>query len=830
MAGRKQDEDRSGQQESEGQYRAMFELVGIGEAQVDPVTGRFLRVNPKMCEITAYSEEELLGMTFYELTHPDDRQESGQGLERVARGEKPGYSAEERFVRKDTRVVWVSMNVRPVRDETGRPLRLVADVQDLTERKKIEEELKSSRDQLEVILSGVADGITAQDSTGRLIYANETAARIVGYPSALALLEASVREVMQKFEVIDESGQPVPLERLPGRVALQGDPAPEALLRFRTVATGEERWSLVKARPVYDNEGQVRSAVNIFHDITERKQAEETQARLAALVESSEDAIIGKTLDGTITTWNKGAEKIYGYSTREAIGRSISMLVPPDLPDEIPQILSSVRRGEAIKHYETIRVSKDGRYLNISLSVSPIRDPLGNVVGASTIARDVTERKWVQEQMRAVREAERGRLARELHDEALQDLTFALAEAQSLQIISKDTELDRRLEGVVEALKRAGQGLRGAIYDLRLEENRERTLVEMFESLIELNRRLSPEREILFEVEKGFPSNPLRDEDSTELVRILQEALANARRHSEARHIRVSVGTSGGRLWTEVEDDGQGFNPTEASTIGGFGIKGMYERARVLGGDLKIESEPGKGTKVRFDVALLIDGEEPKSEEEVRVLLVEDHASFREAAASILEREPEFTIAGQAGSLAEARGLLYGIDMAIIDLGLPDGYGGELIKELRDANPQAQALVLSASLERAQIARAVEAGAAGVLHKSTGIEEVVDAVRRLRAGETLLSLEEVVELLRYAGSHREQYQEAQKAIASLTQREKEVLQALAEGLDNKGIAERLHISLETSRNHMASILTKLGVHSRLQALVFALRNGVVDIN
>ena len=830
MAGRKQDEDRSGQQESEGQYRAMFELVGIGEAQVDPVTGRFLRVNPKMCEITAYSEEELLGMTFYELTHPDDRQESGQGLERVARGEKPGYSAEERFVRKDTRVVWVSMNVRPVRDETGRPLRLVADVQDLTERKKIEEELKSSRDQLEVILSGVADGITAQDSTGRLIYANETAARIVGYPSALALLEASVREVMQKFEVIDESGQPVPLERLPGRVALQGDPAPEALLRFRTVATGEERWSLVKARPVYDNEGQVRSAVNIFHDITERKQAEETQARLAALVESSGDAIIGNSLDGTITTWNRGAEKIYGYSTREAIGRSISMLVPPDLPDEIPQILSSVRRGEAIKHYETIRVSKDGRYLNISLSVSPIRDPLGNVVGASTIARDVTERKWVQEQMRAVREAERGRLARELHDEALQDLTFALAEAQSLQIISKDTELDRRLEGVVEALKRAGQGLRGAIYDLRLEENRERTLVEMFESLIELNRRLSPEREILFEVEKGFPSNPLRDEDSTELVRILQEALANARRHSEARHIRVSVGTSGGRLWTEVEDDGQGFNPTEASTIGGFGIKGMYERARVLGGDLKIESEPGKGTKVRFDVALLIDGEEPKSEEEVRVLLVEDHASFREAAASILEREPEFTIAGQAGSLAEARGLLYGIDMAIIDLGLPDGYGGELIKELRDANPQAQALVLSASLERAQIARAVEAGAAGVLHKSTGIEEVVDAVRRLRAGETLLSLEEVVELLRYAGSHREQYQEAQKAIASLTQREKEVLQALAEGLDNKGIAERLHISLETSRNHMASILTKLGVHSRLQALVFALRNGVVDIN
>jgi DNA-binding NarL/FixJ family response regulator len=117
-----------------------------------------------------------------------------------------------------------------------------------------------------------------------------------------------------------------------------------------------------------------------------------------------------------------------------------------------------------------------------------------------------------------------------------------------------------------------------------------------------------------------------------------------------------------------------------------------------------------------------------------------------------------------------------------------------------------------------------------VLHKSAGIENVMEAVRRLRAGEALLPLEQIVELLRFAGSRREQEHEAREAIARLTPREKEVLNALADGLDGKEIAERLHISLLTERNHMSSILAKLGVHSRLQALVFALRHGVVDIS
>ncbi len=137
----------------------------------------------------------------------------------------------------------------------------------------------------------------------------------------------------------------------------------------------------------------------ILRDITERKRAEEACARLAAIVEFSDDAIIGKTLEGTITDWNRGAQKIYGYSTQEVIGKPINILVPPDRPNEIPKILERLRRGEAIDHYETVGVTKDGRRVNISLSISPIRDSSGNIVGASTIARDITERKRAEERL-----------------------------------------------------------------------------------------------------------------------------------------------------------------------------------------------------------------------------------------------------------------------------------------------------------------------------------------------------------------------------------------------------------------------------------------------
>jgi DNA-binding NarL/FixJ family response regulator len=217
----------------------------------------------------------------------------------------------------------------------------------------------------------------------------------------------------------------------------------------------------------------------------------------------------------------------------------------------------------------------------------------------------------------------------------------------------------------------------------------------------------------------------------------------------------------------------------------------------------------------------------------IRVLLVEDHASFRQALAFMLEKEPGFEVAEQVGSLAEARELdgetLENVEVAIVDLALPDGDGLDLIEDF-SSQPRTMTLVLSASLEPGRFARAVEAGASGVLHKSTPIKDIVEAVRKLRAGEALLSPAEVVEMLRLVGRERQEEHAARQAVERLTPREKEVLQALAEGLESREIAEKLNVTVETERTHMVNILHKLGVHSRLQALVFAARYGVVQIH
>jgi DNA-binding NarL/FixJ family response regulator len=173
--------------------------------------------------------------------------------------------------------------------------------------------------------------------------------------------------------------------------------------------------------------------------------------------------------------------------------------------------------------------------------------------------------------------------------------------------------------------------------------------------------------------------------------------------------------------------------------------------------------------------------------------------------------------------------MLDGIDVAIVDVALPDGDGMDLIPELRAANADAQALVLSAETGRSLTARAVQRGAAAVVSKAAHLHDVVAIVRRLHAGETIIPLDEVVELLRYAGEERERELEERQLVDSLTAREREVLQLVADGLDSRLVAARLHISPRTERNHIANILGKLGVHSQLQALIFALRVGVVEV-
>ncbi len=213
-----------------------------------------------------------------------------------------------------------------------------------------------------------------------------------------------------------------------------------------------------------------------------------------------------------------------------------------------------------------------------------------------------------------------------------------------------------------------------------------------------------------------------------------------------------------------------------------------------------------------------------------RVLLVEDHAVFRQLFASAFDHEHDLQVVAQASTLTEGRALLdEKVDVAVVDLNLPDGDGTDLVAQLREHNPHGAVLVLTASVDPAVYARAVEAGASGIVHKSASVAEVMGAVRRLAAGEVLLSQEEVVGLLRVLDAERSQGREARACFEQLAPREREVLLALADGMNDKEIALRLNVGVGTARGYVKGMLSKLGVHSRLQALVYAARHGLVEI-
>ncbi|MFO0968892.1 MAG: PAS domain S-box protein [Gemmataceae bacterium] len=248
---------------------------------------------------------------------------------------------------------------------------------------------------LRITLASIGDGVISTDAEGRITFMNGAAEALTGWTGA----EAHGRPLPEVFHIID------------ARTRERGENPVLRALREKTVV-GLANHTLLIARdgrevPIGDSAGPMISeagvpigAVVVFRDVSKSKQAQESQARLAAIVESSDDAIVSKTLDGVIRSWNAGAERLFGYTPEEAIGRPITLIIPPERDAEEPAILERLRRGERVDHFETVRVAKDGRRLDISLTISPVRDEEGRVIGASKVARDITERKRTEAALR----------------------------------------------------------------------------------------------------------------------------------------------------------------------------------------------------------------------------------------------------------------------------------------------------------------------------------------------------------------------------------------------------------------------------------------------
>ena len=249
--------------------------------------------------------------------------------------------------------------------------------------------------QLESLIQALPAAIYATDAAGRITFYNEAAAQLWGCRP-----ELGKSEFCGSWKLYWPDGRPMPHGQCPMALALKEQREVRGMEAVAERPDGTLVHFVPYPTPLYDVSGTLIGAVNMLVDVTERKHADVHAQRLASIVESSDDAIISKDLNGIITTWNGGAERLFGYTSDEAIGKPITILIPADRIDEEPEIIERVRRGERVDHYDTVRRRKDGSLFDISLTVSPLKNTDGRVVGASKIARDITERKQAQEQQK----------------------------------------------------------------------------------------------------------------------------------------------------------------------------------------------------------------------------------------------------------------------------------------------------------------------------------------------------------------------------------------------------------------------------------------------
>ena len=417
--------------------------------------------------------------------------------------------------------------------------------------------LKSSEERTTTTLNSIADAVIATDQSGTITFINPVAQQLTGWSSPDALGLNITHVLNLTCDIAGKENESVLL-------------MPEDENRYRqseniTLCSRDLRNIPIELSRaiIHDDEGRNTGEVLVFHDITMRKKNERDLQRLAAMVESSSNAIIGKTSEGIITDWNPGAERLYGYTPEEIIGQNISTIVPPDLMEQLAEIMYKINIGERTEQQDTVRVRKDGTRINISATISPLRDARGNIVGASTIAVDITQRKITEQEL----------ISQKAHIQLLNErLQRAMAETHhrvknNLQIISALVDmqvLDHKEMVPVSQLKRLGMHIRtlASIHDLLTLETRDDADINFISAGVALERLLpmlqtaTGVKDITMDMEEV--NLPVRQ--GTSLTVAVNELVSNAAKHGNG-HVKVSLRIVGSNVHLVVMDDGPGFAP-----------------------------------------------------------------------------------------------------------------------------------------------------------------------------------------------------------------------------------------------------------------------------
>jgi PAS domain S-box-containing protein len=575
--------------------------------------GTLLEMNAAgLAMVGASSADDVIGKDLYSIIAPEDRDRYREFNQRICRGEKG--SLEFGIIGLEGRRREMETNAAPLRHSNGSVVQL-AITHDVTERRRAERAALLWT----AIVDSSDDAIISKDLNGVITSWNKSAERVFGYTA-----EEAIGKPVTIVIPADRLGEePTILSRLK-----RG----ERVDHFETVRRRKDG-SLVDISltisPVRDGPGKIVGASKIARDITERKRLSELQERMAAIVESSDDAIISKDLDGIIRSWNRGAERIFGYKAEEIIGQHVSTITAPDRIDEIPDILNRIKRGESVDHYETKRKTKDGRILTVSLTVSPIRDAAGNVTGASKVARDVTERVQQEQALRDVNAA----LSRANAD--LQQFAYSASHdlQEPLRMVAAYSELlQRKFGGKLgptgdQYIRHTVQGamrMETLLRDLRTYtqvSSEEREPKEDVDAREVLKKALANLEVVIKESDASIESTDLPRVRMYEfqLQQVFQNLIGNAIRYRSGEPPRINVAAQqrGAEWLISVQDNGIGIAPEFKEQI--FGIfkrlhnttdypgtgMGLAICQRIIeraGGRIWVESQLGGGSTFFFTV------------------------------------------------------------------------------------------------------------------------------------------------------------------------------------------------------------------------------------
>ncbi|HSK86623.1 MAG TPA: PAS domain S-box protein [Rubrobacter sp.] len=583
------EEERQRTREELRQSEERFKVLAqeVVEGIILSENGKIIDANRSVTEMFGYGLEELIGKNAIELTSPEYREMVRQ---RIFDEDTRHY--ESRGLKKDGTIFPVEIRPRHL-PYSGRRIR-VTSVIDLTERKQAEEALVVSEERYRTLVEQLPAVTYMQEiENSTLAYVSPQIEGVLGYSPEEYLANPDLRSltihpedrgwVLQEDIRTDETGEPYSVE-------------------YRRISRdGRVVWVREEAVLVRDSEGRPLFWQGILMDVTERKHQEEalrqSEALYRTVVEQAEENIfLVDAKSRRVLDANDALLRSLGYTDDELKEMTLYDIVAHSQESvdlNIGRIMVEGHRSLGERQYRR----KDGSLADVEVNVSAV--PYNGEKVMCVVAHDVTERKRAERMLEEIREAERNRLARELHDSTLQDIVYALQEIQVMQVVSGD-DLNPALEDTAEALKRSVEGLRGAIFELRLKESLDRSLVSSLENLVDLNRRMARGRyELELLVEDDFPSR-LPNRAGQELTRLVQEALTNVRRHAKANHVRVELGLDGQFAYVEVSDDGCGFDSGRATI--GMGRQSMRHRALELGGEFSVESAPGEGTRVRFSI------------------------------------------------------------------------------------------------------------------------------------------------------------------------------------------------------------------------------------